>query len=70
MGRPRKKPENRKDYKLRVPLDAAQRALVEQAVELDGADKAEWARTVLLDAARRRIARGAKGKADRDEGAR
>jgi uncharacterized protein (DUF1778 family) len=59
MGRPRKKPEDRKDYKLRVPLDEAQRALIEQAAALAHADKAEWARTVLLDAARRIIAKAA-----------
>jgi hypothetical protein len=68
MGRPLKKPENRKDYKLRVPLDAAQRALMELAVELDGADKAEWARAILLDAAKRTVAKHAKRKTDRSQG--
>ncbi|HVS34978.1 MAG TPA: hypothetical protein VMS17_05310 [Gemmataceae bacterium] len=58
MGRPRKKPEDRKDYHLRVPLDEAQRALIDQAAALSRADKAEWARTVLLDAAKRMIAQG------------
>lgn len=43
MGRPRKNPEDRKDYHLRVPLTVAQLALIEQAVKLDDKDKAEWA---------------------------
>jgi len=58
MGRPRKKPEDRKDYHLRVPLDEAQRALIDRAAELAHEDKAEWARTVLLDAAKRMVACG------------
>jgi uncharacterized protein (DUF1778 family) len=61
MGRPAKKPEDRKTYQLHVPLTEAQHALIKQAVELDGDDKAEWARTILLDAARRRIAKDERG---------
>ena len=63
MGRPRKKPENRKDYHLRVPLDEAQCALIDRAVALSHEDKAQSARAVLLDAARRMIAKDAR-KAD------
>ena len=60
MPRPPKKPEDRKDYHLRVPLTDAQLALIEQAVRLDGADKAGWARTILLAAARKRIDKAGK----------
>ena len=64
MGRPLKKPEDRKTYQLHVPLTAAQHTLIKQAVELDGKDKAEWVRAILLEAARRRIAREAKEKSN------
>jgi hypothetical protein len=57
MVRSRKNPDERKDYHLRVPLSAEQRALIEKAVKLDGAEKAGWARALLLVAARRRIAK-------------
>jgi uncharacterized protein (DUF1778 family) len=62
MGRPPKKPEDRKTYQLHVPLTGDQHALIKQAVEIAGADKAEWARAVLLDAAKRSIAKSTKGK--------
>jgi hypothetical protein len=55
MPRPHKNPEDRKDYHLRVPLTEAQLALIEEAVRLEGDDKAGWARTILLDAAKKRI---------------
>ena len=57
MGRPRKRPEDRKDYHLRVPLDETQRALIDQAAALAHEDKAEWARAILLEMAKRKIAK-------------
>jgi hypothetical protein len=57
MARSRKNPAERKDYHLRVPLSAAQRALIEKAVTLEGTEKAGWARALLLTAARKRIAK-------------
>jgi hypothetical protein len=57
MGRPRKQPENRKSYHLRVPLDESQRTLIDRAASLAHEDKAEWARKILLDAAQRGIAK-------------
>jgi uncharacterized protein (DUF1778 family) len=57
MARQRKNPEERKDYHLRVPLTPAQRALIEGAAKLEGEDKAGWARTILLTAAKRTIAK-------------
>jgi hypothetical protein len=62
MARSRKKPEERKDYHLRVPLSADQRALIEKAVTLEGTEKAGWARGLLLTAARKRIAKGEEEK--------
>ena len=52
-----KKPEDRKSYHLRVPLTAAQRALIEEAVKIDQDDKAGWARAMLVSAAKRTIAK-------------
>jgi hypothetical protein len=60
MARPRKPPGERKDYHLRVPLSDAQRSLVEEAARLDDQDKAAWARSVLLDAAKRRVEKARK----------
>lgn len=66
MPRPKKNPEDRKSYHLRVPLTPAQLAVIEEAVQLDGEDKAGWARHVLLDAARKRIGKAHKsGEGDR-----
>lgn len=60
MGRPPKKPEDRKRYQLHVPLTESQHAIIKQAVELSGDDKAEWARAVLLREAKQSIARSQK----------
>ncbi len=60
MPRPRKSPEDRKAYHLRVPLTPAQLAAIEEAVRLDGEGKAGWARSVLLAAAKKRIDRARK----------
>jgi uncharacterized protein (DUF1778 family) len=60
MPRPRKNPEDRKDYHLRVPLTDAQRSLIEEACRLAEQDLAGWSRTVLLDAARRKVRQAGK----------
>jgi hypothetical protein len=60
MGRPRKEPKDRKNYHLRVPLTDAQHALITEAVKLEDRDKADWARGILLDAARKTVARARK----------
>jgi len=67
MGRPRKKPGDRKDYHLRVPLTDTQRELVEEAAKLSDQDMAAWARLILLEAAKRRIAKGRSGEPERNE---
>jgi hypothetical protein len=64
MGRPPKNPEDRKKYQLHVPLTEAQRALIAEAVRLDGEDKAAWARAILLEAAKRRVGRRGTAQAD------
>jgi hypothetical protein len=60
MPRPRKNPKDIKAHHLRVPVTPAQRALVEDAVRLDGRDFAAWARDVLLGAAKRAVERARK----------
>jgi hypothetical protein len=64
MPRPRKKAADRKDYHLRVPLTAAQLAVIEEAVRLDGEGKAGWARSVLLAEAKKRISKAEARKPD------
>ena len=56
MAGRQKKPEDRKSYQMRVPLTAGQRALIEEAIKLDLAEKAGWARAILITAAKRTIA--------------
>ena len=63
MPRPEKKPEDRKSHHLRVPVNEAQKELIEQACSLEDQDFAAWARAILLDAAKRAI-----GKHARQEG--
>lgn len=57
MARPRKEPGERKDYHLRVPLTDAQHAVIEEASRLDDQDKAAWARAILVDVAKKRVAK-------------
>jgi hypothetical protein len=64
MPRPPKKPEDRKDYHLRVPLTQAQRALVDAAAQAEGQEKAAWARTILLAAAKKQLGTSARPKKD------
>jgi hypothetical protein len=64
MARPPKKPETRMDKDLRIPVTAEQRATVNQAAGLAGSDMAAWARPILLDAAKREMAKHRGGKTD------
>jgi hypothetical protein len=57
MARQRKIAAERKDYHLRVPLTPGQRALIEDAARLEQEDKAGWARVILVEAAKRTIAK-------------
>jgi hypothetical protein len=60
MPRPKKNPEDRKAYHLRVPLTEAQRAVIVEASGLADKDIAAWAREILLDAAKRAAERARK----------
>ncbi len=55
MPRPRKSPQDRKDYHLRVPLTREQLSVIEEAARLEDDGMAGWARAILLAAARKRI---------------
>lgn len=57
MARPPKKPEQRMDVDLRIPVTAAQKDLVQQAAMAAGMDMASWARPILHEAAKREIAK-------------
>jgi hypothetical protein len=52
-GRPPKKPSERKNRSLRVPVTAAQKELIGRAVESLGIDFAAWARAMMLAEAAR-----------------
>jgi hypothetical protein len=54
MARPHKKAKDRKDVDLRIPVTTDQKRLIVEAAELDQLDMAEWARALLLRAAKQR----------------
>ena len=57
MARPPKKAELRMDRNLVIPVTAMQRELVNQGAAAAGQDMATWARPILLNAAKREIAK-------------
>jgi uncharacterized protein (DUF1778 family) len=56
MARPRKNESERKKTDLRIPLTEAQKELIVRAARLEDAEMAAWARPILLQAARQRLA--------------
>ena len=66
MARPRKYGELRMDTDLRIPLTSDQKSLIDEATVDVEKGKAEWARTILLGAARRKLA---KNKSEKRAGA-
>jgi len=60
MARPSKKPEDRKDVDLRIPVTSDQKKTITQAAELAGMDMAGWARLLLLKAAYQQIGKDAR----------
>jgi hypothetical protein len=54
MGRPPKKAKDRKDVDLRISVTSEQKRLVVEAAQMDQLDMAEWARAILLQAAKAR----------------
>lgn len=67
MGRPRKDDSLRMDTDLRVPLTGEQKALLDEATSDEPQGKAAWARTVLLDAAKKKIARRRAARSERSD---
>ena len=57
MARPPKNPATRKDKDLRIPVTGRQRELVSQGAAAAGLDMATWARPILLEAAKREVAK-------------
>jgi hypothetical protein len=57
MARPRKYGELPMDTDLRIPLTSEQKALLDEATADEPEGKAAWARVILLDAARRKLAK-------------
>jgi hypothetical protein len=57
MGRPRKYGELRMDIHLRIPVTEEQKALIDRAAADEPEGMAAWARTLLLGAAKRKVAK-------------
>jgi uncharacterized protein (DUF1778 family) len=64
MARPLKKPELRMDKNLMISVTVAQRDLVNQGAAAAGKDMATWARPILVEAAKREIAKSKGRKSD------
>lgn len=60
MARPRKEKSLLMNIPLRIMLTAGQRELIGRAAEVEGLDMTAWARPILLQAARARVAAGTK----------
>ena len=54
MGRPPKKPEDRKETSIRIPLTSVEKEIIESAARADGDKPIVWARETLLRIAKRR----------------
>jgi hypothetical protein len=57
MARPKKSPEDRKGKDLRIPVTESERLTVNQGAAAAGMDMATWARPILLQAARKELAK-------------
>ena len=57
MARPRKDGRLRMDTDMRIPLTSEQKALIDGATADEPEGKAAWARAILLEAARKKIAK-------------
>jgi hypothetical protein len=65
MGRPRKYTDAPLDKDVRISLTKDQKQLIQVAAGMDSLDMAVWARNLLLEAARTRIARSHKEDSER-----
>jgi len=62
MARPRKDGRLLMDTDMRIPLTSEQKALIDEATADEPEGKAAWARAILLETARRKIAKRDSGK--------
>jgi len=58
MARPRKEGHLRMDRDIRIPVTSEQKALLTEATADEPEGLAAWVRAVVLDAAKRKVARG------------
>jgi hypothetical protein len=65
MARPRKYGDLRMDTDLRIPLTTEQKTLLDAATADVPEGKASWARAILLQAARRKLAKSKSDKRER-----
>ena len=65
MGRPPKDKRLLMNIPLRVMVTEDQKKLIDQVVVLEGGEFSDWARAVLLEAAKRRVAKSAGEKRER-----
>ena len=65
MARPLKDKDLLLNVPLRIMLTADQKDLIADAAKMDGVDVAVWVRPIILDAAKRRIAKDAEPRAKR-----
>ena len=68
MARPPKDGRLRMDTDLRIPVTSEQKALIIEATSDQPDGMAAWARAVLIDAAKRKLARKPPGKGQRVDG--
>ncbi|MFQ5732148.1 MAG: hypothetical protein ACE5KM_09345 [Planctomycetaceae bacterium] len=54
MGRPEKAPEDRRTSSMKIPMTAAEKALIESGAAGDDAKPVTWARETLLRIAKRK----------------
>lgn len=60
-GRPKKDPALIRGQDLRIPVTTNEKAIIQQAAAREGSgEMAQWARTILLTAAKRRFKDGKK----------
>jgi hypothetical protein len=65
MPRPRKEGRLRMDTDLRIPVTSEQKALINEATADEPEGMAAWVRAVVLDAAKRKMAKRGNGKQGR-----
>lgn len=56
-GRPPKPPEERRNDDVKIPLTEAEKSLIWKAADIDDTKPITWSRKIVLDAAKRRVAK-------------